>query len=266
MLHGVAADERARAAQARFAVHRDCTCIDALEMLLTSSNEAIDNALTRNRTVHEEEVRVLDAVVSEARGRVVVFVESDHHRDAELMEYSAILVGRESVRLRRLADRAHESQELLGDDPVEVAVLYALVVLVLLDVEGRELVPALFDCKLEALEAMQYRALVVAWPLRGISERLDSRLDLLELNPRVLSSHLENHDHEGAHEEARIGRSLGSALAVVKYFEAFELLVLVAIGVTWARRQLTWRRRVSSRQYLCTIARLRGPKSSLNGV
>ena len=57
-------------------------------------------------------------------------------------------------------NRTHESNELAGNNPVEITVFHTLIVLVLLHIEGLEVVPTKLDCALKALQAMEKRAIV----------------------------------------------------------------------------------------------------------
>ena len=100
---------------------------------------------------------------------------------------------------------SHESHELSWDDPVEVSVLDLLVVLVLLCVEGFEVIPAEADALLQTFQAVEYGALVEAVTLACVSERLEALVVDLELSEGLVNVHLQDHDHECTHQEARIG-------------------------------------------------------------
>ena len=56
--------------------------------------------------------------------------------------------------------RPHERHEFAWDNPIGVAVFDPLIELILLDVEGAEIVPLELDGVLQALQALQHRALV----------------------------------------------------------------------------------------------------------
>ena len=115
-----------------------------------------------------------------------------------------------------LVNRTHEGQELARNDPVEVAIFDLLVVLVLTCVEGLEVVPSELDGLLKAIQAVWNSHLVVAVTTAGISERAQVRCVILELAESLLSVHLENDDHEGAHEVGGVGEfDIVSGLGVV---------------------------------------------------
>ncbi len=78
---------------------------------------------------------------------VFLLIKSDHSLDIKLLKYLYILARMVTVSLVivPLLDGPHESHELAWDDPVEVSVFNPLVLLVLFDVEGLEVVPFEFD-------------------------------------------------------------------------------------------------------------------------
>ena len=77
--------------------------------------------------------------------------------------------------------------------------------LVLTSIEGLEVVPSELDGLLEALEAVQDGALVVAVAAASIPKRAQVRTVLLELTESLLSVHLEDNDHERAHQVGGVG-------------------------------------------------------------
>lgn len=102
---------------------------------------------------------------------VLFFIQSDNSGDIKLFEDLDILIGVMSVFLVSvpLLYRAHESHELAWDNPIKIAIFNSLMVLILLDIEGLEVVPAELDGVLEALEALEESTLIKAVSLRGIS-------------------------------------------------------------------------------------------------
>ena len=98
----------------------------------------------------------------------------------------------------------HKRNKFTRYNPIEVSVLDSLVVLVLLDIEGPEVVPAEPDSVLEALQTVEQRAVVEALALGGIAVVPHYRLVRLELGVRVLRLHLQDYYHEGAHQESAI--------------------------------------------------------------
>ena len=69
--------------------------------------------------------------------------------------------------------RSHESHEFAGNDPIDISILYSLVVLVLLHVKGPEIVPLEFNCVFQALEALQERTIVETVSFAGVSIRFE---------------------------------------------------------------------------------------------
>ena len=113
---------------------------------------------------------------------------------------------------------SHEGDELARDDPVEVAVLDLLIMLVLSRIERLEVIPSELDGPLEALKAVQDGALVLAGAPTRIPIRVQVRLVALEQAEGLMGIYLENHDHKGAHKVGRV-RDLGEigALCIVVY-------------------------------------------------
>jgi hypothetical protein len=103
---------------------------------------------------------------------VFSLVQSDYFLDVPFFEDITVLIRSEARSLSRLSaiDRTHKCSKFPWDDPVNITILYALVVLVLLDVEGLEIVPLLLDTMLETLQAVKDCAFVVALALGGIAE------------------------------------------------------------------------------------------------
>jgi hypothetical protein len=102
-------------------------------------------------------------------------------------------------------NRSHKSHKFIRDDPIEIAIVHSLIVLIFLDIECLEVVPIVFDSLLETLQAVKDRAFIVAFSLRGISEWLEHALILLELIESFLSTHLQDDYHKGSHQEGSIG-------------------------------------------------------------
>lgn len=98
-----------------------------------------------------------------------------------------------------LVNWTHEGHELAWDDPVEVSVLYLLVVLILFGIECLEVVPSEANTLLKTFKAMQDRAFIVTVSLTGVSERFQVWLVDLELSVSLFSVHLEDDNHESTH-------------------------------------------------------------------
>ena len=103
-----------------------------------------------------------------------------------------------------MVDGTHESDKFVGDDPVKVAILYSLVVLILFVVKLSEIVPAEIDSNLEAFQAMKDRAAIGAIAITGVSKRSEAGLVWLKGGPCHLSRLFEYHNHEGTHQVGSI--------------------------------------------------------------
>ncbi len=122
MLHDIAGDEGARSAQARLAVDRQSAVTG-----LGHVQEALDDLVAGRAAVDEEEVDVLEGGVREALGVVDLFVEADDALDVVFAEVGEVGLGR--VQRVAVLDLGFgvgsaEAEELVGHDPVQVAVFH----------------------------------------------------------------------------------------------------------------------------------------------
>lgn len=98
-----------------------------------------------------------DAVLNELLPIIFGLIEPDYMGHIEVFEdLEVIFRGVPSPLLLVLVNWSHEGNELVGDDPIEIAIFYFLIVLVLFWVKGGELVPAKLDGILESFEALDY--------------------------------------------------------------------------------------------------------------
>lgn len=166
---------------------------------LTDPQKFVYNLITGRASIYEVEVGVLDPVLQEAVAVVLNVVQTDHVRNPEVLEDLNVVFGAVAAPVVLGVHRAHERDELARDRPVQVAVLHLLVVLVLLRIECSKVVPPVHHRQLQALEAVEHRAVVVALPVGGVPEGFYFLVVRLEGVPRVLGAHFQNHHHEGAH-------------------------------------------------------------------
>ena len=162
-------------------------------MLFAAFHEFVHDVLRGNRTIHEDEIFVVDAVFSERIFVVLRVIQSHHLAHLQMLKY--INVARSGVAIGPLAflavDGSHESHELSGDNPIEIAILNLLVVLILFNAERLRVVPPLFDTKLKTLQTVLHRALVVAVALACVAVVPQQAVVGLQLFPSLLGSHLE---------------------------------------------------------------------------
>ena len=196
-------------------------------MLLADVQEFRDDLLARVGTVNEEQVVMVDPSSDEPASVVDGFVESDHALHIFVAEDRHVVFRGHSrfPPLLRL-NWPHEGQEEVRYDPVHVPVLHPLIIFVLLDVEGLQVVPTMSDGKSEALQTVENSALVVALPFRGISEGNYSRVVEGEARVSVFGRDLEDGDHEGAHEEEGVGQGVWFIATIMENLKIFILLVL----------------------------------------
>lgn len=94
---------------------------------------------------------MVDPITSELKSVILSLIKPDHMGDPKMLEHLQVVlraVSSRSLYRRGLVDWPHEGNELVGDDPIQVTVLHALVVFILFVVEVSESVPAETDRKL----------------------------------------------------------------------------------------------------------------------
>lgn len=147
-----------------------------------------------------------DLLLNKKLSIILLLIQSDYPCHVDVVEDFNVFVWVLTIFVLSISvlNRPHESYKLAWDDPVEVTVFDSLVVLILLDIEGSEVIPTESDGILETLKHMEKSAVVEAVSLRGISVMLEERVVWLELLVSLVSRHLEDDDHEGSHEESSI--------------------------------------------------------------
>jgi hypothetical protein len=149
---------------------------------------------------------------------ISLLIQPNHEVYVVLFEDRDVILGREdppSVGVLRGRARATERQKLVRDDSIHIPILDSLIEVVGVEVESFHVKPAELDRSFEATQAVVdlankrkkavYGALVAALTQAGVSEGLKLGGDVLELCPGVVGVHLEDEDHEGAHEVAGVG-------------------------------------------------------------
>lgn len=99
---------------------------------------------------------------------------------------------------------AHKSHEFAWYDPVEVTILYFFVMLVLLDIEGLEVIPAVLKSFLKPLKAMNNFAFIIALTFAGISIVQQLAVIVLKKTERMLSIEFKDDYHKCTHQKASI--------------------------------------------------------------
>jgi len=212
VFHCPEADQGACAAETGLAVDRDgAGVITCGKMVVGNLHPLVDDRVRRCGTVYEKQVVVSNASLNEVLFIVFLLVQANDSRDIEALEDFDILVRVMTVSLVGITslDRAHECHHLTRNDPVDVAVLDALKILVLLDVEGLERVPVKLNCILEALKTLEQSALVQAVSFRGVSVRFEESMVRPEHVVCFFSSALEDDYHESTHQERSVYHLVG---------------------------------------------------------
>ena len=177
---------------------------------------------------------MIDSFASEGPAVILMIIQSDYLGHIQMTE--DIYVRRRcmtiSVDAVSLVNWTHEGHKLARNNPVEVAILHFLVMLVLFCIECLEVVPTKAKSFLESFKAVKNCAFIEAVAFTGISERLEVRMIHLELSVCLLCVHLEDNHHESAHEEASV-RDLTivfAAAVVVNPCLPLERLTLKELG------------------------------------
>ena len=148
VLHAVKTNESSCASQASLAMDSNGTSFRVSEVLLTRSDELIDDFRGRSRTIHENHVIVCNAHAFELCLVILGIVKAYHSCHIQVLENLSVAGGRVSItRLLTLisVDGSHESNELSRDNPIQVSVLDFFVVLIFTSIKLVVLVPAKFD-------------------------------------------------------------------------------------------------------------------------
>jgi hypothetical protein len=192
-----------------------------LEVLLNNIKEVSDNLVWGSGSINEEKILMRNTSVLEMLFIILLLVESNNFGYVNALKDISVFIWVMAVPLPLVSvlDWSHEGDKLSWDDPVEVSILNSLVVLVLLDIECPEVVPAKSYSVFESLEAVKEGAVVEALTLGGISVVLEHTVVWLELLVGLLSGHLEDDDHESSHEECSIDHPVAwsTRTAVVEY-------------------------------------------------
>lgn len=125
-------------------------------MVVSNFHELINNLVRRCGSIDEEQVVVLDTLVSKMLLLVFLFVKSNDSLYAELLENRSVFVWVMSVSLIfiSLLYWTHESHKLSWYNPIEIAVFDSFIVLILFDIEVLKVVPLKLDSVLKTLKTL----------------------------------------------------------------------------------------------------------------
>ena len=105
-----------------------------------------------------------------------------------------------SISVVALAAGPHERQYHIWDDPIQISVVYSLVIFIHLDIEILEAVPAKLDCKLQPLKDLEHAHVVSTGAATCVSEWNELGFVNSQSVPCFLCSTLQNDDLERAHQ------------------------------------------------------------------
>ena len=234
VFHRVKPDQGSSTSKTCLTMNGDSSWIGLWEMSITNVEEIFNNIFRRVWTIYEKELVVSYSLSQKLATVVFCLIQSDNSLDIPLFEDITVLIRSKARSLSWLSAiyRAHKRREFPRNDPIDISVLNALVVLVLLDIEGLKIVPLLLDTVLETLQAMKNCALVVAFSLGGIAEWDELSMIGPECVICFLWWNFQHNNHERAHEESSISQFIGSVRAVMEYAIVFILVILLRLAIS----------------------------------
>ena len=172
-----------------------------------------------------------DTVVGKASGLVLRLVQADDVLDVRFGEGVDVILRSEggvAVDIRDIV-RASECDELVGDDPVQIAILDALIELVDVSFECERVEPAELGSGFEALETIDDVAIEHRVDLgSGITEGFEAlagaeRLKAGEGGPSLLGRLSECEHLEASHQKSRIR----AVTAIVTYLGRLRVITFL---------------------------------------
>ena len=157
MLHGPKTNESTSSTQACFAMDGNCAVVVPLKVVIDNSEEVAHDVFRRCGPVNEEQIVVGNASVFKMLFVVFLLIESDDLADSNVLEYFNIFIWVVSISMMSISvlNWSHEGCKLVWDDPVEITIFNTLIVLILLDIECTEVIPAESHCIFETLKYME---------------------------------------------------------------------------------------------------------------
>jgi len=155
VFHAVETNESSSATESSFAVNSNGS-----RFVLSGSEELWDNLIGWRCTVNEEQIQMFDSLLGELALFVLWLVEADDKRHSHFLKNGHVVVWGEGAVPVSDIEGARKGHELVGYNPVQVAILHLFKVLVLLNVECAVVVPAQGHRELKPLEAVVVSALV----------------------------------------------------------------------------------------------------------
>lgn len=230
MFHCPQTNKSTRSAESSFAVDGDSTVIWLIEMRFNDVEEFSDDVIGWIRPINEEEIIMSDTSVLKISLIILGLVQPNYPGYANIFEDFRILVGMMTISMLviSLLDWTHEGAELAWDDPVEISVFYSLIVLIFFDVKCAEIVPSESHGVLETLQTMQKSTIIEAVALGGVPVVLEDAMIWSELLVGLIRRHLEDDDHEGAHQESSVDHFVTWVCGGAVMENAIFLVILIS--------------------------------------
>lgn len=199
---------------------------DGARFVLSGVEELGDNIIRWGRSVQEVQIHVFDTLLGELCLLVLGLVEPHNKRDSHALENRHVVIRGEGAVPVCYIQGARKSHELSRYNPIEIAILNLLEVLVLLHIEGAVVVPSKGHSELKTLEAVVVSAAVSAIAHRCVT--VGNKLVVVgtEGLPGLISGLLKHNDHEGTHKEGSVALLRVLERCVVVDFVVLVLLVI----------------------------------------
>lgn len=169
MLHDICPYQAARASQARFAVN----CNGSL-CRLTNGEELLHDGIAGRAAIDEEQILVIETSVLKGRCVIDFGIQPNHCCHIIIPKIAKVALrcmARISIRQRlALLMGPAKRYKLLGHNPVKVAVLHALEILIFLSIKVVEIKESRLQAFVHSIQAVQQRNLKVARSVAGVTK------------------------------------------------------------------------------------------------
>lgn len=182
MFHTIQRNQTSRSSESCFAMY----CDRAL-LLLNCFEKLINDVIWWWSAVQEVEIQVTNTGFHEFLFLILRLIQAYYKLDSKLLKYWYVVFGCKRAILVSDVKRSTKSNKFARKNPIQVAILYLFIKLVLLDIERRIVVPAESNRKLESLKTVMYGTLIRTRAHSCVSKWNKLRLIRFEQRPGVIS-------------------------------------------------------------------------------
>ena len=171
------------------------------EVRLNNIEKLFNDFIRRCGSINEEQIIMLDSLVSKTVLIILVFIQTDYTVDSYVLEDLSVLIRMMTISVMSISglNGSHESDKLSRDDHIKITVLNSFIVLILFNIKSSEIVPSKFDAIFKTLKTMKESTVVEAVSFGGVSIVLEEMVVGTELLVSLLCGHLKDDDHESSH-------------------------------------------------------------------